>query len=324
MLKRIMPILSALMILIGLLSGCRDKTMPVLVSEPAQKMKDTVPLDTTPEDIVIHAISQTYAWDDAVGNRNRVTIRAPHINSGDSFAVAYNKRIDSYVDGIIKEVEACASGAFSTHILSVDYSAFLNGSLLSVLITTKMDADYTEYRIDNFDLDSGKAVTTADLCGKFLGMDYPVFLKYAYGRIWEEFEAKHADFLAQYPEEYEYFYNLYTSDVSLLCRYGLYLNEAGRLILAADHPSVAGAAYYPRLQELHADPDVVPGVDESWNWLYDLYLGADPDYIEYARKLLVTAFESNQDAFTQYLKTRPQQEREILKNAIDTHYSSKG
>lgn len=328
MVRRIMIILSSLIILAGFFSGCHSQVIEQASIAPATEHEQETQLTALPspalEDIVIPAISKTYAWDDGVGNRNRVTIRAPHINSSNSFAVAYNKQIDSYVDEIIQEVEACAYGAFSTHIFSVDYSAFLNGNLLSVLITTKMDADYTEYRIDNFDLDSGKALTAADLCDKFFGMDYPVFLKYAYDWIWEEFEAKHADFIVQFPEEFEYLRSLYASDLSMLCRYGLYLNEAGRPILVADQPSVASAAYYPQLQELHADPAFVLEKEKSWNWLFELYLGAEPDHIEYARKLLVTAFESNQDAFTQYLKTRSQQDQDILENAIDTHYNSKG
>lgn len=325
MVKRSVLMLLLILILAGCISGCFNASPEQPITEaPIPETQLTLPSLPEFEDIVIPAISKTYEWDDGVGNRNRVTIRLPHIDYSRKCAAAFNADIDSFANEIITEVEDCAEGAYSTHITSVNYEAYLNDDVLSILITSGFSTDYVEYIVHNFDLEDDEAMSTADMCAEFLDMDYPVFLKYTFDRIWAEFEEKHADFITQNREEHEFVYNLYASDVSVLCRYGLYLNEDNRLILIADHPSVAGAAYYPKLQEAHIDSTIVPRDSDSWNWLFDLYLGADPDMIEYARELLITAFEDNQKDFMQYLRTRSQEEREVLETAIRVKYNSKG
>lgn len=342
MTRRILIAIFLLALLTSVLSGCdQQATEPDATSSltvPAQQTEDLIvpegtwgcllPEKAAPHDScetwVISAISKTYEWDDGAGNRNRVTIHLPHINTGRNCAAAFNAAIDDFAAEIIAQVEECAEGAYSTHITSVDYEAYCNGDTLSILIITGTSTDYVEYDVYNFDTEDEEAMTIADMCNEYLDMEYPVFLKYTLDRIWSDFEGEYPDFIAQFPEEHDFISHLYLSDLSVLCNYRLYLDESGHLILVADQPSMAGAAYYASLAEMKINPTLIPAEKDAWNWLFDLYLDADPDNIEYARQLLIAAFEEDRDDYMEFLRNRTPGEQAILEAAASEKYNSKG
>lgn len=276
------------------------------------------------DDWVATTFLETISWEDGVGNLNEVTVRLPHLHSGKRFAMEYNNSIDSFASEIIAEVEECAETACSTHIISVDYEAWLNDDTLSILITTKTATDYIEYRVDNFDLDDGEYMTTAEMCDEYLDMEYPQFLKYTRNKIMQDFETGHADFIAQFPEEYEFIKDLYLSYSSVPLNYRLYRNENGRLMLVCDRPSVAGADYYSSIEEMAVDPALVPNEAEAWDWLFNLYLSAEEESKTYASELLLAAYMEDGDDFTEALNKRPGSEIEAIRAAIRVKYNTEG
>lgn len=316
---RTTAILLSLIFLMGFLSGCRNQETPH--TQPVPETQATTSPIPTLEELVIPAISKTYEWEDGVGNQNRVTIRLPQMNLSANCAARFNTSIDSFANDIISEVEACAEGAFSTHIVSVDYEAYRKDDALSILIITNTSTDYVEYEVWNFDLANDDVLSTADLCRKYLDMEYPVFLKYTYDQIWNAFEQDFANFVSQYPQEIEFLRQYYLDDLSALRNYSLYFGENGRLMLLADHPSLAGAAYYAHLEEFQLDPARIPAASDAWNWLFDLYLTINDMNAE---NLLYTAYEHDPDAFAQHLSGRSAAEQEILKGAINIVTNSKG
>ena len=319
-----------ILLLMTQLSACNsDAQIAPVPSETASAVESLAPSTApqpswSPDILLTPAVSKTYEWEDSVGNLNRVSIRLPHLDSAFQFAAAFNAEIDRLTRDLITETEDCISNACSTYILSVDYEAWQNGHILSVLITTTMDFDYVEYDVYNFDLKTDASLTMADLCHEQLGMAYPVFLKYTRDRIWAAFEAKFAEYLLQYPGDYEFIRHLYYSDLSTLCRYDLFPDEAGNLMLICDHPSIAGAAYYPAIEAAIIDSELVPTDAEAWNWLFDLYLGVDFDNAIYAEKLLICAFEADEAALIEVLQTRSSEERDTIETAIRTYYTAKG
>jgi hypothetical protein len=266
------------------------------------------------------AVEETFTWTDGVGSHNEVTVRLPHLRSGEHFATLYNDSMDAFGSEIIAEVKECMELSCSTHLISVDYEVWLNGDTLSILTTVQTATDSVEYRVDNFDLKNGEALSVADMCNKHLGMAYPVFLKYTRDRIVLDFEKEFAEFIAKYPEDYEFIKQLYLDDRSIVRGYQLYLGDGGEVMLVCDRPSLAGAAYYAQLQKMTVDPTLVPSEEESWQWLFDLYLGADQFNTEFARDILITAHEEEKEDFTDALKLRPQNEQDAIEAALRIKY----
>ena len=326
MFKRKLWGILTLIFLIASLSACHTvepaQTVPPM--DPADDICFTEPVLRTVESLVIPAISKNYRWVDGVDNLNEVTIVLPHLDSGSNCAAAFNATIDEFASEIISEVEASAEGGYSTHITSVSYDAYLNGDTLSILITTRTSTDYVEYDIYNFDIDADEAMTVSDMCDAYLDLEYPVFLRYTQDRILREFESEYSDFIAHFPDDYEFIRNLYMESLSIIRAYRLYLNDDGNLILICDRPSLAGAAYYTELQEVSIDPTFLPNEADSWQWLFDLYLSADQDNAEYARNVLITAYEEDEDKFMDALKLRPRNEQEAIEAAVHAQYNSKG
>ena len=326
-----------LVLLTGIFSGCvQSETEPVTI--PTQETEGLIVPEGTwgcllPEkevpsasidSWVIPAISKSYRWIDGVDGLNEVSIVLPHLDSSRKCAAAFNADIDSLAEAVIGEVEACVDGGYSTHITSIRYEAYLNGNILSILVITDTSTDEVGYDVYNFDITKDCALTAADMCRKHLDLAYPVFLKYTSDWVWSDFEAEFADFIALYPGEHEFIRHLYLSDLSVLCCYSLYLNDTADLILVADHPSIAGAAYYTRLQEMAVHPELLPEEAQSWQWLFDLYLGADQDSTEFARDILIAAYEEDNDNFTDALKLRPRNEQEAIEAAVRVKYNKKG
>ena len=326
MFRRKIWIIISLACLIVLLSACSSgepaQTVPPM--DPADDICFTEPVLRTVESLVIPAISKNYRWVDGVDNLNEVTIVLPHLDPGRKCATAFNAAIDEFASEIISEVEASAEGGYSTHITSVGYDAYLNGDTLSILITTGTSTDYVEYDIYNFDIEADEAMTVADMCDEYLDLEYPVFLRYTQDRILREFESEYSDFIAHFPDDYEFIRNLYMESLSIIRAYRLYLNEDGTLMLSCDRPSLAGAAYYADLQDFSIDPAFLPDEAESWQWLLDLYLRADQDNVEYAMDILITADEDNTDGFMDALNLRPRNEQEAIEAAVHAQYNLKG
>ena len=326
-----------LVLLTGIFSGCvQPETEPVTI--PTQETEGLIVPEGTwgcllPEkevpsasidSWVIPAISKNYRWVDGVDGLNEVSIVLPHMDSGMKCAAAFNADIDSYAEEIITEVEECADGGYSTHITSVRYEAYLNGNTLSILIITETTTDDVNYDVYNFDIETDEALTDADMCKTYLDIPYPVFLKYTQDQILSHFEAEFPDYIAQFPEDFSFIKQLYLTNLSIIQHYQLYLDDSGALMLIADRPSLAGAAYYAALQEASVNPEKLPGTKESWQWLFDLYLGADLDNTEFARNILITAYEKDEESFTDALKQRPRNEQEAIEAAVSGKNNSKG
>lgn len=342
-------VLMVLILGIWLFSGCDSQDFIPTASKPVTEPPATceiLPAETTPlretgaehnhtvsdspqqpwtaADWVVTAFEETFVWTDGVGSRNEVRVRLPHLLSGKQFAAQYNDSMDAFCSRIIAEIEECMQLSCSTHLISVDYEVWLNGDTLSILTTVQTATDSVEYRADNFDLEDEEALSVAEMCEEYLDLEYPVFLKYSCDRILRDFEAEFSDYIAQFPEDYEFIRQLYLADRSIIRAYQLYLGDGGNLMLVCDRPSVAGAAYYAELQEMTVEPALLPDEAESWQWLFDLYLSADQDNTEFARDILITAYEEDADDFDDALKLRPRNEREAIKAAVRVKNDTKG
>ena len=326
MYRQTLCVLLALIFLIASLSGCHavEPVQTVPPTDTSHDLPSTEPILPTLESLVTPVISKNYRWVDGVDNLNDVTIELPHLDPDRKCAAAFNAAIDDFAEKIITEVESSVAGSYSTFITSVGFEAFLNVNHLSIVVTTKTSYDYVEYDVYNFDLEADEVMTTADMCDEYLDTEYPVFLKFTRDRIWSEFETEFAAYFSQYPGDYEFMRHLYLSDLSTLCNYGLYINETGQLMLICDYPSIAGAAYYPSVEEAAPVHEMISAEADAWNWLFDLYLGADFDNQIFAEKLLHAAFDADPEDFMEYLQMRSPEDRDLIETALRTHYTAKG
>ena len=337
--KRLLSLSVSIALLAALLTGCHSpapdaadptshyETLPPQTAAlPSETVTESPALPRLPsvEELVIPAVTEFYAWDDSVGNRNEVTVRLPHIHSDEAFAADYNARIDNLANQIISEVEASLQEASSTFLVSVDYEAWLNEDVLSIVITTQTSIECTEYRVDNFDLDDREYMTTADMCDEFLDMTYPQFLKLTHDMVLRDFEAKYGDVTAQFSEEVAFIRELFETDAFIARNRSLYLNENGTLMLVYDRPSIAGAAYYSTIEEMTVDPTLVPSEADAWNWLFDLFLRASDESKNDAAELLRIAFSDEKDDFLEALTQRPDNEANAIKAAVGLKYKTEG
>lgn len=337
--KRLLSLGVSIALLAAILTGCHspapDAAVPTSHNETLPPQTAALPSETVTEppalhrlpsveELVIPAVTEFYAWDDSVGNRNEVTVRLPHIHSDEPFAADYNARIDDLANQIISEVEASVQEASSTFLVSVDYEAWLNEDVLSIVITTQTSIECTQYRVDNFDLDDREYMTTADMCDEYLDMAYPQFLKLTHDMILRDFEAKYGDVTAQFSEEVAFIRELFETDAFIARNRKLYLNENGALMLVYDRPSIAGAAYYSTIGEMTVEPALVPSEADAWNWLFDLFLRASDETKNDAAELLRIAFSDEKDDFLEALTQRPDKEANAIKAAVGLKYKTEG
>lgn len=335
-------VLCIILTIFNILSGCETSRY---IPEPTYMMPDEnlispnspyLPMTTIPFTEPVHDQTSIYSqlpssledwvsilhyeefiWTDDVGNQNKVSVTLPAINPVFDSAAAYNEQIRIIGQKVISEITECVEFSTSCPILRVSFEAYLNDSILSIVLIHQYDADYTEYLVHSFNLSEGRQINLSDFCFTYLGLDYPGFI-YATNKLIEnEFEDKFGSYGIEHdPELYHQIKDEISLDALSILDRNLFIGENGQLMLLYNAPSMAGAAYYPTIKPFDIRQIGLieePTDEESYEYLFRLVLQADDIQGSACQQILKKAFDEDADDFSEELsKQNPEQINTIV------------
>ncbi len=271
------------------------------VPEESNPPMQTNPQNQTVENLVYDGITETFRWEDGVGNQNEFYITIPSLAGDYSAAGEFNSRMRDFAAPLLAEAKDCKENGYSSMWNRVFYEAYLNGEFLSVVLIQETTVDIVYYDVYNFDVEDLEPIGIAELCDDALDLTYPQFLKATEQWILQQFDAKYSQYKEINPEEYGQILDLITDDTVSMYYTSLYFGENGKLMLVYDAPSMAGAMYYPTVTEL--TPGMLPDISETdaWTWFFGLSRKVDGAYATGYENLLKIAFSDDPDDFSEAL-----------------------
>ncbi len=260
----------ALISALALLAGCSgtpneaddSETAPPAVTEPAEKpVEETppaaaeIPTETPGEapvetpaanisDYVIDGRTEQGQYTDEVGNSYNYSYVLPNIiiNSGDARDV--NAEIVSAYGGEIDMEMQNMKDGYSLALLNADYTAAINGDILSILIEAEYDWGYTGYTAYNFRISSGAAVNYLDVIAQagFSEEEYYEKAGDAAKKAFTDMYGREDDI----SEDMQDFYQAQLENTLSANDFrSVYIDGNGQLYVLADIYALAGADSYP-------------------------------------------------------------------------------
>ena len=181
-------------------------------------------------------------YEDGVGNHESYSYSVPAFNVDSADAAALNSQIASDCDAYVQEILENETLKASLSVYSLDYEAWLNGDIASILVTAKRaESDIVEYHTYNLNVATGAKATGADLIAA-LGLDEDGFIAAAQQAASDKFEALYGGMEGDefYKEQYDKTMSADAFDLTM----PMYLDGSGRLCVIARIYALAGAAYY--------------------------------------------------------------------------------
>lgn len=211
--------------------------------------EDTVPDTTSPEptdppviegplgEFVQIDVAETVTGTDG-RNQWSVSIRVPKLLPFSKDAEACQKEIQDIYYPLAEEISTDSAKGFWPVLLSVEFEAYLNDGILSLVICEQTNYDTSHYRVYNFDTATGVRLDSAALAEKLAITDYAQKVKQVaqaafeqrYG-FWQDDPLYAQQHAATVSEEN-------------VAKGLLYLAEEGKPIVVMDIYSCAGAPYY--------------------------------------------------------------------------------
>jgi len=287
------------------LPGTPDPPEKIQENTPPQIQNQTVKPDTS---IVTDRYTEVFTWTSGAGNDCEVHITIPGLNLDAPFARAFNQEMDEYAQHRINEIQECVNHSTDPFLVSINYEAYRNRDILSIVIIADTPFDLKEYKVYNFDLEDQESLTVADMCDEVLDLDYPQFLKASSEWIIQQFSDRFGEEAAEYIAEF-------TDDAVHMLQSALYLGENGQRMFVYDAPSIAGASYYPTVIEWPADLKI-PSARDAYTWFFDLAKKVDGAYAEAYSWLLRFTIQENTEDFGEALAKRTPEEIKKIANLL--------
>lgn len=204
-----------------------ETAAPAPTEAPATK----APVPTDPPvgtlgDYVKTAQEKTVSFGD--GNAN--TLRIPEITLDSAPAKAANTEIT-------ERFGSAFGSENTTGAYAIDYEAYLNGTILSVVVTASYDGGNSYGLCYNFDVTTGDALDSAALC-KAIGEDYDAVLTDLYDELKDSYEEKWSALPGNDTEKAKTF-----ADDNLKAA-KLYLDGDGDLMAMADTYAAVGGGHW--------------------------------------------------------------------------------
>lgn len=214
--KRYGSLILCFAVLLSLLSGCTSEpeaseplvqttepTVPTYTTEPAVVEIPPIPDQTelctgdpqTLEEWLFTNYSQSFTWQDQNGNLCHASLTLPALTPVAEFAVEFNMEMRYYGELMLEDIHYAMEDGFGSHLLSADYKSWMNGDILSLLMTIHLSEGNVRYIVRNFDLKNREELSVARLCQDAMGMDYPTFLLAANHVVSSCFEKQYASTL---------------------------------------------------------------------------------------------------------------------------------
>ena len=229
----------------------------------------TLPNKPALTDLVTTGYEGSAQWVDLSSNVETVTIQLPTITPFSEGAIAINKEIRDTFSPILEDVKGYYDQQVSTFVYTVSYEAWLNGDILSILITRDTPFDFNHYLIFTLDITTGKALSQPELISRVLNVSYPEFLYHATYTAYDHFHERDSSHGPLTDAQNEFLTQL-ESSASYISLYQLYLGENDTPMLCSSRPG----ELYPSIELPYdaaahgSDPEKAK--NECHRWLFSM------------------------------------------------------
>lgn len=263
-----------------------------------------IPGEPQVDTLVTTGVETHLEWNDTIGNQERFDARLPQLHPFSQDAIAINQHITDKYGAMVAECEDAAAEGYSSHLRSIDYETYLNGDLLSLVITTETTYDYTDYEVFNFriyDSETIQTLDTAAMAKAYLGLSYPEYLyavkEFTLAQFAQDYAGQGQEALEDFKDQYLNYVGMAMGDNPLdLYQSALFLDENGQLMLRYNRISMAGADSYPTLTSFTPGDTIQLN---CYSWLINLenngHNGTQKAYLH------LSAFLSDPELFSRYV-----------------------
>ncbi len=211
--------------------------------------EDTVPDTTSPEptdppviegplgEFVQIDVAETVTGTDG-RNQWSVSIRVPKLLPFSKDAEACQQEIQDRYNPLLEEIRSNSAKGFWPVLLSIEFEAYLNDGILSLVICEQTNYETSHYRVYNFDTASGVRLDSAVLAKKLAITDYAEKAKQAAQSVFEQIHINCQDSPLHAQQQAA------TVSEENIAKGLLYLAEEGKPMVVMDIYPCAGAAYY--------------------------------------------------------------------------------
>lgn len=243
--KRILALLLAAIVAVSVLSACSININlgGQSTEEPQSDDGTTIEIPTIEiptEEIPIGTVDdyvRVYKEKNATyGDGNKNVLRIPEILLDSEDAKAAN-------DEIVEKYGKVFTSEQTGGIVNLDYEAYLNDSVLSVIVTVKVDGGNTDGLGYNFDVLTGKKLSNKELC-EVIGEDYEEKLT----QLGEAMEISYDERFGKLPSNDTE--RAKTFEKSNLEASTLYLNDSGNWMAIALFYAAVGGGHFMTQVEL--------------------------------------------------------------------------
>jgi len=188
-------------------------------------------------------------YTDSVGNEMAYTYAVPAFNVDSPDASDMNEELEAVAGTAIAEMKDAEANGYSLMYTSVDYEAYQNGDIVSLLLVMTTDIELIEYHVFNLNVVTGERASGAEMA-LYAGMDEAAFVEAAMAAT----EAKFQELYGALEEDLGEFYDeqyakTMSADVFSLSA-PMYLNGEGKICIIARIYALAGASYYDHILTL--------------------------------------------------------------------------
>ena len=147
-----------------------------------------LPSNPSVADLLLEPYTGSVLWFDEYGNEYDIDIELPLLVPFCDGAKAINEAIRNEFQSRIDQINDNYIARIGEFERTVYYEAYLNGNVLSVIITRDSALDHNAYHIYNLDISTGVQLTTLDMVQRYTDMDYPEFLLRATYTIYDHLD----------------------------------------------------------------------------------------------------------------------------------------
>ena len=165
--------------------------------------------------------------------------RIPKLLPFSEDAIACQEEIQGYFGLALEQARKDPPEGDSLNLACIDYSVYLNDTILSLVIRKSSMMDLVSFRVYNFDIESGKRLDTDALVEKLQMNNYTEILTQAITKYYEDKsrDVEDREHVKKYLEE--------TISAENLSEALSYVAEDGKLMAVVKMYYEAGAEYYP-------------------------------------------------------------------------------
>lgn len=194
------------------------------------------------------AVKETFELDTTKFHnpKQSVTVRIPKLLPFSEDAIACQGEIQNEFDPWVEEIRTNLTDGFTSATAFIDYYAYLNDRIFSLVIYAESMFDLGLYRVYNFDTETGKRLNTEELMNKLQITDYTErftqIAQDAFSKQWGE---------TRDPSSHDY--DLYVSQKAKnsskenIDKAMPYVAEDGKVMVVLNVYSLAGAEKYPQV-----------------------------------------------------------------------------